>query len=129
MKKLVTILFACINYVAFGQQRIASAEIANTNISPFTASKIMTQHPKRFTGFFNNSTRKIYEESVLDDPFSLESNAVTDMNPPANYLNMPAKELQEKFVKIKILQSRQKLKYQIALEEIFKTGFYYLYGN
>ena len=39
------------------------------------------------------------------------------------------KELQEKLVKIKILQSRQKLKYQIALEEIFKTGFYYLYGN
>lgn len=129
MKKLVTILFTCINYVAFGQEDIASSEIVNTNISSFSASKKMTQHSKRFTGFFNNNTSKIYEESVLDDPFSFESNAVTDMNPPANYLNMPDKELQEKLVKTKILQRGQILKYQIAVEKIFKTGFYYLYCN
>lgn len=123
MKKLVTLLFTFINYVTFSQQHITSAEIVNTNVSPLAASKKMTQHSKRFTGFFNNSARKIYEESVLDDPFAFESNTATDMNPPANYLNMPAEEIREKLVRIKILQNQQKLKYKIALEKILKQDF------
>ncbi len=127
MKKLIILLFTFINYVAFGQQQIASADVVNTNFPPLTTSKKMMQHSKRFTAFFNNSTRKIYEESVLDDPFSFESDAATVMNPPANYLDMPAEEMQEKLIRIKILQHQHKLKYQIALEKIFKTGFYYLY--
>ena len=49
------------------------------------------------------------------------------MNPPANYLNMPAEEIREKLARIKILQKQQKLKYKITLEKIFITGFYYLY--
>ena len=66
---------------------------------------------------------------VLDDPLAFEPNTVTDMNPPANYLSIPAEEIREKLVRIKILQNQQKLKYKIALEKIFKTGFYYLYWN